>query len=232
MNSLTAFFGIAGDVLRGETRSSPGAPTISFSRPTLTWAVVAFGMFYGGVMGTYGGSGGLRMWQVAYSAVKVPFLLFTTFFLSLPSFFVINTLLGLRADFPRVLRALLATQAGLTIILSALAPYTAFWYVSGSHYYPAILFNGLMFAIASSSAQWMLRRSYQPLVQKNPRHLWMLRAWLVIYVFVGIQMAWVLRPFIGDPDSPVQFFREGSWSNAYEVVFQMIWDVLSGREKR
>ena len=27
----------------------------------------------------------------------------------------------------------------------------------------------------------------------------MLRTWLVIYVFVGIQMGWVLRPFIGDP---------------------------------
>ena len=60
-------------------------------------------MFYGGVMGTYGGFGGPRMWQVVYSAVKVPFLLFTTFVLSLPSFFVINTLLGLRADFPKVI---------------------------------------------------------------------------------------------------------------------------------
>ena len=122
----------------------------------LIWAVIAFGMFYGGVMGTYGGFGGPRMWQVVYSAVKVPFLLFTTFFLSLPSFFVINTLLGLRSDFARVMRALLATQAGLTIILSALAPYTAFWYVSGSRYQPAILWNGLMFAVASGSAQWML----------------------------------------------------------------------------
>ena len=27
----------------------------------------------------------------------------------------------------------------------------------------------------------------------------MLRAWMVIYVFVGIQMGWVLRPFIGNP---------------------------------
>jgi len=232
MNSLTAFFGIAGDVLRGDSRSSRRAPALSFSAITLTWAVVAFGMFYGGVMGTFGGVNGLRMWQVAFSAVKVPFLLFTTFFLSLPSFFVINTLLGLRADFPRVLHALLSTQAGLTIILSALAPYTAFWYVCGIQYQPAILFNGLMFGIASVSAQWMLRRSYQPLIQNNPKHLWMLRAWLVIYVFVGIQMGWVLRPFIGNPSAPVQFFREGSWSNAYEVVFQMMWDVLSGRVRQ
>ena len=75
-----------------------------------------------------------------------------------------------------------------------------------------------MFAVASFSAQWMLRRDYLPLIRKDPKHRWMLRAWIVIYVFVGIQMGWVLRPFIGDPDVPVQFFRENSWSNAYEVV--------------
>jgi hypothetical protein len=232
MNSLTALLRIADDVLRGEARSSGQAPAIDSSWRTLTWFVVGFGMFYGGVMGTYGGFGGPRMWQVVYSAVKVPFLLFTTFLLSLPSFFVVNTLLGLRSDFARALRALLSTQAGLTIILSALAPYTAFWYVTGSRYQPAILWNGVMFAVASLSAQWMLRRSYQPLIETNPKHRWMLRAWLVIYVFVGIQMGWVLRPFIGDPTAPVQFFREGSWTNAYEVVIQMIWDVLSGRGRR
>jgi len=230
MNSLVGLLRLADDVLRGD--ASP-ARRMRELRPhwsgSLTLAVVVYGMFYGGVMGTYGGIAGPRIWQVVYSAVKVPFLLFATFLLSLPSFFVTNTLLGLRSDFPRVIRALMSTQAGLTVILSALAPFTAFWYVSGSGYQPAILSNGVMFGVASFSAQWMLRRSYLPLVRANPRHRWMLRAWLVIYVFVGIQMGWVLRPFIGDPSAPVQFFREGSWSNAYEVVFQMIWDVLSGR---
>jgi hypothetical protein len=195
----------------------------------LVLLIVWFGMFYGGVMGTYGGIGGERIWQVVYSAVKVPFLLVVTFVLSLPSFLVVNTLLGLRDDFARVVRALMSTQAGLTVILSALAPFTAFWYVSGSGYYPAILFNGAMFAVASFSAQWMLRRDYRPLIQKDPKHRWMLRTWIVIYVFVGIQMGWVLRPFIGNPQAPVQFFREDSWSNAYEVVIQMMWEVLKGR---
>jgi hypothetical protein len=42
-------------------------------------------------------------------------------------------------------------------------------------------------------------------------------------------MAWVLRPFVGHPRAPVQFFREDSWSNAYEFVLHMSWDVLMGR---
>jgi hypothetical protein len=161
----------------------------------------------------------------------VPFLMISTFLLSLPSFFVLNTLLGLRDDFPRVVRALISTQAGLTVILSALAPFTAFWYISGSDYEPAILFNGMMFAVASFSAQWMLRREYAPLIRSNPRQRWMLRTWIIIYIFVGIQMGWVLRPFIGNPRAPVQFFREGSWSNAYVFVLQTIWDVLNGRSR-
>ena len=99
---------------------------------TLALVIFVYGILYGGVMGTYGGVAGPRFWQVAYSAVKVPFLLLATFAISLPSFFVINTLLGLRTDFPYVVRALLSTQAGLTVILSALAPFTAFWYISGS----------------------------------------------------------------------------------------------------
>jgi hypothetical protein len=232
MTAFVNIFRLADDVLRGQTSAARAAPERFIpTLGSLVLALVVFGMFYGGVMGTYGGMAGSRFWQVVFSAVKVPLLLTTTFLLSLPSFFVLNTLLGLRGEFPRVVRALISTQAGLTIILSALAPFTSFWYVSGSAYYAAILFNGLMFAVASISAQWILRRDYMPLVRANPRHRWMLRTWIVIYVFVGIQMAWVLRPFIGDPRAPVQFFREGSWSNAYEVIVQMIWNVLTGQSR-
>ena len=230
MSPLIGLFRLADNLLRGELSPAPAPrehrlPILG----SLVLVVVAYGMFYGGVMGSYGGLNGWRFWQATYAAVKVPFLMIATFFLSLPSFFVLNTLFGLRDDFARVVRALISTQAGLTVILSALAPFTAFWYVSGSQYQPAILFNGMMFAVASLSAQWILRRDYMPLIARNPKHRWMLRTWIVIYIFVGIQMAWVLRPFIGDPTAPTQFFREGSWSNAYEFVFQMIWDVMRGR---
>jgi hypothetical protein len=230
MNAAVGLVRLADSVLRGE--SSWTGPQLELRRPalgSLAVGLVVFGMFYGGVMGLYGGIIGPRFLQVVYSAIKVPILLMVTFLLSLPSFFVVNTLLGLRADFARVLRALLATQTGLTVILAALAPFTAFWYLSGSAYQPAILFNGAMFAIASVSAQWILRRDYLPLIRDNGKHRWMLRTWLVIYVFVGIQMGWVLRPFIGDPSQPVQFFREGSWSNAYEFVARIAWDTLAGR---
>ena len=63
--------------------------------------------------------------QALYSALKVPLLLLATVGLSLPSFFILNTLLGLRDDFGTRARAIAASQAGLTVILVALAPLTA-----------------------------------------------------------------------------------------------------------
>jgi hypothetical protein len=187
------------------------------------WLLFACGLAYGAVMGSFGG----MAWQAVYSAVKVPLLLSATVGLSLPSFFILNTLLGLRDDFPSALRAVIASQAGLTVILVALAPLTAFWYASSAGYQEAILFNGAMFGVASAGAQVLLRRAYRPLVARHPRHRAMFRAWLVLYVFVGIQMGWVLRPFIGNPAGPVEFFRREAWDNAYVIVARMIWEQVA-----
>jgi hypothetical protein len=134
--------------------------------------------------------------------------------------------LGLRADFTIVLRALVATQAALTIVLASLAPFTAVWNASFTDYHAALLFNAMMFAVASGAAQLLLRRWYQPLIARNPRHRALLRTWLVIYAFVGIQMGWTLRPFVGDPDAPTRFFRKDAWTNAYVNVTEIFWNTL------
>ncbi len=202
----------ADDVIRGRTSGREW------------WLLLICGLAYGAVMGSFDG----RIGQSIFSAVKVPLLLLATVGLSLPSFFIVNTLMGLRDDFAQALRAVIASQAGLTVILVSLAPLTLFWYASSTNYHAAILFNGLMFATASVGAQVLLRRSYRPLVARHPRHRWLLRFWLLLYAFVGIQMGWVLRPFIGQPFEPVEFFRSGAWDNAYVIVARMIWEQLGG----
>src|SRR5262245_6116321 len=99
-----------------------------------------FAALYGSVMGMFSATSLSRLVQIGYSASKVPILLLVTFLISLPSFFVFNTLLGLRSDFAEALRALVTTQAGLAIILAAMAPFTGLWYLSCGDYNAAILF--------------------------------------------------------------------------------------------
>ncbi len=188
-----------------------------------------FGFVYGAVMGSYSGLFGHRWLQVLYSAIKVPLLLVATFGLGLPFYFVLNSLLGLRDDFSQSVRTLVATQAGLTVIMASLSPVTLVWYASFENYRAAILFNAAIFGVASVLAQIILRNLSQPLIRKNPRHLWLVRSWLVIYAFVGIQMGWILRPFIGSPNVPTQFFREGAWGNAYVKLAEIIVGLISGR---
>lgn len=189
---------------------------------TLGGCALVLGFLYGAAMGSYGGLGGDHAWQLLISGVKVPLLLFLTFLIGLPNFFVLNTLFGLRRDFREALRALLAAQAGVAIVLASCAPLTLFWYASCADYTAALLFNGLVFAWASFAGQYLLRGYYRPLIVRNRRHGRLLWTWLGLYVFIGIQMGWVLRPFVGAPSAPVQFLRSGDWGNAYVVVAQLI----------
>ena len=223
---MTSLLLRADDILRRRPWTTESGRTLS-ALARLALVIFLFGTVYGSVLGSFGGVFGPRFWQVIYSAVKVPLLLSATFLVGLPSFFVLNTLFGLRSDFARAVRALVATQAGLAIILASLAPFTALWYFSSGDYQLAILFNGLMFAVASFGAQWLLRGYYRPLVGRNRKHRWMLWTWLVIYVFVGIQMGWILRPFVGAPGQPVRFFREEAWGNAYVIIAGLIGDLFA-----
>jgi len=194
----------------------------------LAACLLTCGLLYGAAMGAFGAFHGGTDWprQMLYSAIKVPLLLSVTFAISLPSFFVFNTLFGLRPDFATAVRSLLATQVGFTIFLAAAAPLTLLWYASFADYQQAVLFNGVAFLVASLSSQRLLRGYYQPLLDRNPRHQQMLWLWTGLYALVAIQFAWLLRPFIGAPNQPVTFVRPEAWDNAYVVILKLVGRTL------
>lgn len=197
-----------------------------FTPQAAVFTLLIGGGIYGAAMGSFGGDHGPRLLQMAYSALKVPMLIGITSLLSLPSIFVVSTLFGLRDDFAHSLKALMATQGVLAVLLASFAPFTLLWYASSGDYNASLLFNGFMFLLASLIAQRVLKRLYGPLIARDPRHKNMLRVWLFTYAFIGIQMGWVLRPFVGNPDDPTTFFRPEAWGNAYEVVAHNLRQVL------
>lgn len=179
------------------------------------------GFLYGMVMGSFGEWDSDRLLYSLYAGVKVPLLFWVAFSLCVPVFFVLHALSGLHADFGASLRAILSAQTVLTLVLFAFAPLTVVWYLSVDYYQWAILFNGLMFALASFVAQYYLREQYRALLQRHPHHRTLLYVWLGLYLFVAIQFAWVLRPFIGAPATAAEFFRSESWGNAYVALFKL-----------
>jgi hypothetical protein len=49
--------------------------------------------------------------------------------------------------------------------------------------------------------------------------VWMIfQTWVLVFGLVGMQMAWLLRPFIGTPDKPFEWFRPRG-GNFFEAVY-------------
>jgi hypothetical protein len=195
------------------------------SARALAFAILLAGPVYGAFMGSFAFSAA-RAPLVLYAAAKVPLLIFVTTLVCLPAFFVLNTVLGLRTDFARAMRAILAGQAALTLALASLGPLTRFIYSCGASHRAALLFNAAMFTFATAAAQAVMVRRYRPLTSdtaRGQRHRLMLWSWVFLYAFVGIQMGWMLRPFVGAPAIPVAFFRDEPFSNAYVVIARLFF---------
>lgn len=206
-----------GPLLRGRMDVAAGRGVLGVAE--LALFVATFGGLYGLAMGSFGGVFvGDRWLQMTFSAAKVPMLLLTAFSLCLPSFYVFNALLGLQKDFLRAIAAVVASQACLAVVLASLSPLTLLCYFSTDDYNFAVLFNGAPFLLASLAAQYALARAYRPLIAANRRHRIAMILWLMLYVFVAIQLAWILRPFVGSPNLPATFLRTDALTNAYVAL--------------
>ena len=68
------------------------------------------------------GSYGLQARQALYSALKVPLLVGVSTAVCLPNFYTVNMVLGLGADFVKVIRAILVAQGTVAIVLAQFFP--------------------------------------------------------------------------------------------------------------
>ena len=64
-----------------------------------------------------------------------------------------------------------------------------------------------------------------PAVPQRSGSMTLLYIWILLFGFVGTQLAWTLRPFFGSPDEPFQVFRhlEGTF---YEDIFRTIGNLF------
>lgn len=193
--------------------------------PRLILLAVCGGIF-GAVLGSHDALGQGRWVLPIFAAIKLPLMVAITTVLCLPGFWVLSTIIGLRSDLRDALRAILAGQTAQALTLASLAPVQAFAYVSGIDHAEAILFAGVMLAIATALGLLVMRRRYQHLIHRNPRHRLMLAYWLLAYVFVGIQLGWMFRPFVGSPGLQPSFFRQEPFSNAYIALAKIVEQVV------
>lgn len=195
-----------GELLRGRGVPPAGAAAL--------W-VLAGGAAYGAAMGGLGGRGVAML----ASAVKLPLLLAGAALLTAPFFVVVCLLAGLRGEVLPALRGVVAGQATTALALLSLAPLTILVYVSGVRYSDALLWNALVLTLAASAGQVTLNRHARPLVRRHPRFRLARWSWLALVLFVVAKLGWVLRPFVGDPDLPFTWRREGWDEDPFANLF-------------
>lgn len=74
-------------------------------------------------------------------------------------------------------------------------------------------------------AQRPPHRPHQQVGQPTPPSMTLLYIWILLFGFVGTQLAWTLRPFFGSPDKDFSLYRDID-GNFYAEIFRTIADLF------
>lgn len=168
--------------------------------------------------------------QSVFTAIKFPILIFLTCIGNGVVNGMLAQVLGSGLSFRQTAFAILMSFAVASLILGCFSPITLFILynappLASEH---AILGHSVMllahvFVIAFAGV--VANRRLFGLLQKVSGHDHTARAvllsWLAGNLFLGAQLAWNLRPFIGSPTLAIQFLRDNPLrGNFYEAVWR------------
>jgi hypothetical protein len=189
-----------------------------------TVATVVFSAAYGAVMGVY--AGGI---QIAYDAVKIPMLLMISLYVSMPTFYVLNGILGGELNLRQLVTLFLVSMTVMGAMLIAFLPVTLFFILTTpERIFIAYAFNVLLtvifFGIAGLTAVIYFLNGFVYIHGEN-------RSWVpamiigsLVLAFVGTQLAWVLRPYF---HQSLVFIAPPS-GNFYLAVIELLMRLLLG----
>ncbi len=158
--------------------------------------------------------------QIIAAAAKVPILLLGTIGICLPALFTFNVLLGSKLNIKQTFSVLLVSNYLLSLVLVSLAPILLFFVISTPNKAFISLLNVGIFMLSGSFGVRLLWNGMQYLTYRseteyNPTTI---RIWSAIYMFVGTQFSWLLRPFLGNKGE-FALFRDIE-GNFYIAVFE------------
>jgi hypothetical protein len=202
---------------------------------SLLIASSVFFAIYGAIMGAFGG------WmQMLASGIKLPALYLLTGFICLPTLYFFDVISGSKRTFSQYLALLLAALSIISVMLFAFAPVTLFFLLSINEYRFFLLLNVAILAFTGIIGVNFFYKNMKSFTTDNygvtngptttavtvsdssKKSSKLLEAWLCLFMLVGSQLGWTLRPFFGSPNLPFAFFRPIE-SNFYAELFDLIF---------
>lgn len=192
----------------------------------LLTTLIGLSAFYGATVGLYQGG-----WQILSAALKIPFLFLVTLLISFPLFYIVQLLLGSKLSLLQVLTLILSALALTSLLLAAAVPISLFFLLTGDNYYFLHLLHIAVFAFAGLFGMFTLHAGLTVLCESRgvyPRlGIGILRIWVIVFAFVGIQLAWHLRPFVGKRNEPFAI-RKQYEGNFYSAVIYAAGQLFKG----
>jgi hypothetical protein len=186
-------------------------------------SVFIFG--YGLIMGSYN-----SVQQSLSSGLKLWLLIFLTVLICFPSFYIVQLVLGSKVGVRQLLVILMSGFVLTTTLMLAFAPIVLFFQLSGDNYNFLQLLHVFVFVFSGFfGMRAVLEALKGSLAQKGvyPKlGLTVFRLWVVIFAFVGLQLSWNLRPFVGYKDMPFQIFRQDTQGNVYTTLMRALGNML------
>jgi len=197
------------------------------TRALATLAVLS--ALYGAAAGAYAGPA-----QSLSAAVKIPVLFLGALLICFPCFFVVQVLVGSRLRLAQVLALVTGALALSAIVLAAVVPVTLFFLLTGANYYFLELLHVAIMLGAGLIGMAALHEGLAFACEKRgiyPRKaMTIMQVWALLFAFVGVQLAWNLRPFLGDRGEPFRVFRHYQ-GNFYTGVIYSAQKLARGEDK-
>ncbi len=171
----------------------------------LMFCILAF--LYGVVMGSYH-----SVLQAVAAGGKVVVLFGLALVICFPAFFIIQYIMGSKLKLFQMVSIILSGFILTAAIMLSFAPIIVFFLLTGGNYYFLQLLHIAVFVLSGVFGMKTIVDALKYSCEKKNIYPQMgvvvFRFWVIIMAFVGIQLAWNLRPFLGDRGQPFELFRE------------------------
>ncbi|MFZ2339025.1 MAG: hypothetical protein WAW07_04805 [Bacteroidales bacterium] len=191
--------------------------------------ICIFTFLYGVVMGSYH-----SFLQSVVAGLKVTFLFYSAILICFPSFYVIQQVLGSRLTLRQMVLIILSGFVLTSAIAFSFAPIVILFQLTGGNYHFLQLLHVAIFVFSGIFGMKLMIDALKFACEKKdiyPRiGVSVFRIWMIILAFVGIQIAWNLRPFLCNKTEEFKLFRKYE-GNFYTAVIYSVQQLVKPAER-
>jgi hypothetical protein len=174
-------------------------------------------------MGSYHG-----FLQSVVAGFKVTFLFFSAILICFPSFYVIQQVLGSKMTLKQMIFIILSGFVLTSAIAISISPIVILFQVTGGNYHFLQLLHVAIFIFSGVFGMKLMVDALKFACEKKDIYphigVNVFKIWMIILAFVGIQIAWNLRPFLCNKTEEFKLFRkyEGNFYTAIIYSVQQL----------